>query len=261
MLLTKLLAKAVAWLGQLFCLLTLDMECALFSHRAPQPWPRREVPYVLDTSFAPDYQRRILRAMDAIERRTCVRFRPLGAQTTFLEVRSNQEWECSSNVGINEVGKSIMTVDTRGCAGHRILLHELLHTIGLHHMHQRNDRNDHVRVCRWSIKLYAACNFVKLFSETYGLPYDLSSIMHYGNQTFAVDKNAYTVLPLRPWQGDMGPKDDLSPGDVAWVNRVYGCRCHYLGDDLPGAMPYEEWLSATTVKHHHLAPVDASECR
>ncbi|XP_063607492.1 uncharacterized protein LOC134782079 [Penaeus indicus] len=68
------------------------------------------------------------------------------------------------------------------------------------------------------------------------------------------------MLPRGPGEENMGQRVDLSPGDIAWVDRMYGCSCHYLGDDLPGATPYESWLSATTITSNHLAPVDASKC-
>ncbi|XP_063607493.1 astacin-like [Penaeus indicus] len=116
-------------------------------------------------------QLRILRAMDAIERQTCVRFSPLGAQATFLSVLSNQEELCWSFLGFPQ------------CFFHGILVHELLHAIGLLLMHQRSDRNDHVHVYKENIKRDEVLSFVIMYSETYGLPYDLSSVMHYRNQT------------------------------------------------------------------------------
>ncbi|XP_047490770.1 astacin-like metalloendopeptidase [Penaeus chinensis] len=205
-------------------------------------------------------QLRIRRAMDAIERHTCVRFSPLSAQATFLSVLSNQEHLCWSSHGFPQKKKSITTLDARGCFLHGTLVHELLHAIGLLHMHQRSDRNDHVHIYKENIKRDEIMSFVRLYSETYGLPYDLSSVMHYRNQTSYTSKTAFTMLPRGPGGKNMGQRVDLSPGDVAWVNRMYGCSCHYLGDDLPGATPYESWLSATTIKSHHLAPIDASKC-
>ena len=44
----------------------------------------------------------------------------------------------------------------------------------------------------------------------------------------------------------MGQRDALSKSDVARINRLYRCHDHYLGDDLPGAEPFEEWNKTTT---------------
>lgn len=62
----------------------------------------------------------------------------------------------------------------------------------------------------------------------------------------------------------MGQRYRLTAGDFARVNRKYGCRCHYLGDDIRGAVPYEKWLENELSRARPpkiLKPVPLEYCR
>lgn len=63
-------------------------------------------------------------------------------------------------------------------------LHEIGHALGFFHEQSRPDRDPYVAVVTANILAYRESNFEK-FSEaiidTYGVPYDLSSDMHYGS--------------------------------------------------------------------------------
>ena len=51
----------------------------------------------------------------------------------------------------------------------------------------------------------------------------------------------------------MGQQDEMTPTDLAKVNRLYRCEDHYLGDNLTQAIPYEVWKQNPGVPHpfHH----------
>ena len=63
-------------------------------------------------------------------------------------------------------------------------MHELLHTLGFGHEHNRYDRDDYVKVYLDKVQSNKLDNFYKfsktqILETTLGLPYDLMSILHY----------------------------------------------------------------------------------
>jgi hypothetical protein len=68
-----------------------------------------------------------------------------------------------------------------------IIAHEIGHSIGFWHEQSRPDRDSYVNIFSNNIKNGKAHNFVKRSwntVKTYGIPYDYSSIMHYGIYVF-----------------------------------------------------------------------------
>ncbi|XP_071541862.1 low choriolytic enzyme-like [Panulirus ornatus] len=131
-----------------------------------------------------------------------------------------------------------------------ILAHELLHATGFYHEHERPDRDDHVFVNHTNILKDHMYNFVKIegyygFLITMGLPYDYDSIMHYPSYGFPKDPSVPTITVKRRHNRPIGQRHALSRSDIARLNRLYDCCGHYLGDDIPGAVPYCEWLETS----------------
>lgn len=66
--------------------------------------------------------------------------------------------------------------------------HELLHVLGLLHEQSRPDRDQYVRIVWENIEPQFVQNFGKAdwgTVETFGLPYDYGSLMHYPGNAFA----------------------------------------------------------------------------
>lgn len=66
--------------------------------------------------------------------------------------------------------------------------HELLHVLGLLHEQSRPDRDEYVRIVWANIEPQFVQNFGKTSweaVETFGLPYDFDSLMHYPGNAFA----------------------------------------------------------------------------
>ena len=64
-----------------------------------------------------------------------------------------------------------------------IVIHELLHALGSRHEQSRPDRDDYVTIHTGNIEADKKSNFNKYTSSsvsTYNVPYDYTSIMHYG---------------------------------------------------------------------------------
>jgi len=94
------------------------------------------------------------------------------------------------------------------------LLHELFHVMGVQHTQERPDRDRHVKVLKENIKdvyeySYAICRECK----DYGVPYDCSSIMHYGTETFSVGGEERPTMTRRH-----------SDCDLRWVGAAFDMR-------------------------------------
>lgn len=114
---------------------------------------------------------------------------------------------CASILGPSG-GKQVLSLQRFGCVKHGIIQHELLHALGFYHEHTRSDRDRYVRInwdnitqCnsflhdglihtrRFLVRPLIldlllppdyAYNFHKRDTDHLGIPYDYSSVMHYG---------------------------------------------------------------------------------
>ncbi len=103
------------------------------------------------------------------------------------------------NVKDNDSRASVLREDNISINDERLstIQHELLHTLGMNHEHQRWDRDDHITVSMFGCVNGASnCNqrYSRLGSgpNTYDTPYDYNSVMHYGvgvTQRWCRDRN------------------------------------------------------------------------
>lgn len=102
---------------------------------------------------------------------------------------------------------------TVGCFNTGTVIHEMGHAAGLHHEHQRCDRDSYVTVSGSD-----STNFGRLCNRyAYG-NYDYDSIMNYGAPY------AYAKTPGGPYQGtpsNLGRGSQLSTGDLATLRAIY----------------------------------------
>uniref|UniRef100_A0A915N772 Metalloendopeptidase n=1 Tax=Meloidogyne javanica TaxID=6303 RepID=A0A915N772_MELJA len=90
------------------------------------------------------------------------------------------------------------------CVKRRIVLHELLHLLGLFHEHQRSDRDKYLKINYKNIRKGKKINFVRVENDvTWGLPYNYDSIMNY--------------------RIGMGTHEHASELDFLLVNLLYNC--------------------------------------
>lgn len=125
--------------------------------------------------------------------------------------------------------------------------HELMHVLGFVHEHQRPDRDIYINIHWDRIRKGHENNFCPVVVDPLGLPYDAASVLHYGPWAFASGSDP-TITPRHSTLNGiylMGQRRNLSRTDIARINRLYGCEGYYMGDDLPGAIPYIVWNNRT----------------
>ena len=94
---------------------------------------------------------------------------------------------CSSSVG-RQGGVQSIQLGNLQCFTKEVLTHEMIHAIGFYHEHTRLDRDNYVEVHLGCIKDSLEKNFkVQPNTESFGLPYDARSIMHYKPTQGAID--------------------------------------------------------------------------
>ncbi len=113
-------------------------------------WPNRVIPYTINnedfpsnTSDGQAERAAIQAAVNAWNSQTVITFQPFTGGLNWVEfVASNEEGACQSAVGKQYRGRQYIFCDPLGSS----LLHEMGHTIGLWHEHQREDRDDYVTI-------------------------------------------------------------------------------------------------------------------
>ncbi|WP_135227847.1 M12 family metallopeptidase [Deinococcus fonticola] len=102
---------------------------------------------------------------------------------------------------------------TIGCFNTGTVIHEMGHAAGLHHEHQRCDRDSYVTVGGTD-----TTNFGRLCTRYQYGNYDYDSIMNYGAPY------AYAKTPAGPYQGNpanLGRGSKLSTGDMSALRAIY----------------------------------------
>jgi hypothetical protein len=108
------------------------------------------------------------------------------------------------------------------------ICHELGHTLGLQHEHQRSDRDGFVAILSANILPGTEGNFIKLSNSQNRGSYDFLSVMHYARNQFSVNPAALdTIQPQPAYAGylDVMGRDHgivLSAADRAGMAAVYG---------------------------------------
>uniref|UniRef100_A0A665TWC6 Metalloendopeptidase n=1 Tax=Echeneis naucrates TaxID=173247 RepID=A0A665TWC6_ECHNA len=186
--------------------------------RWPKPSDVVQVPYTISDSFSSSEKTTITNAIDEFHTSTCIRFVTRVAQNDYVNIV--KEPGCSSYIG--KVGGSQKLHLGPGCVKNGIVQHELIHALGFWHEQSRSDRDDYVRIHPENIIEGQESNFIRRDTNNLNIPYDYSSVMHYGRTDFS--KNGQnTITPLIASVA-IGQRIGMSESDVLKVNKLYNCR-------------------------------------
>lgn len=199
-----------------------DPQGQLSAIRNPQKaWPGGSIPYVISSSFSSQERGLIARAMAEYHQKTCIRFVPRSSHRDYIHILRGQG--CSSSIGRNG-GSQVVSLGN-GCVHFGVIIHELMHAAGFWHEQSRYDRDNYVTIYWANILPGLQYNFDKnsnAFTTDLGLPYDYSSIMHYGSYAFTKTYGAPTIVPKRSGV-TIGQRNGFSELDIQSLNLLYKC--------------------------------------
>ncbi|KAK0418911.1 hypothetical protein QR680_013845 [Steinernema hermaphroditum] len=186
---------------------------------------QKPIRYFLSKKLPEGHRTTIHEAITFYEQNTCLSFRELASPIRGNGLRFIFGNDCSSSVGRNQSPTMNLIILGDGCDSFANVTHEIGHSLGLIHTHQRKDRDSYVSVNNYRKNWANDFEIERIYAKTYGVPYDYGSIMHYeGYSDDAVDPSKPVILAKdRLRQFSMG--NDIGPAlsDLLLLNRMYKC--------------------------------------
>ncbi|XP_021165815.2 zinc metalloproteinase nas-4 isoform X2 [Fundulus heteroclitus] len=180
-----------------------------------QSWTTTDLPYVI----SPQINHRtddIIAAMAMVSEHTCITFHKRNSESNYVLFKIGNG--CASHVGF--IGGEQHVYVAPSCSVGNIA-HEILHTLGFQHEHTRLDRDKFIDIVQSNIIPGMEKNFKKLAGQTFDIPYDYTSIMHYGRCFFSSNGEP-TIIPKKNVK-DMGQRDRLMETDIKKIKLLYNC--------------------------------------
>lgn len=104
------------------------------------------------------------------------------------------------------------------------IIHELLHTAGLFHEHNRQDRETYITVHEGNL-VDGGLGQYTIEGQAHGA-YDFLSVMHYPPEALAQGGPAFTLRPgYQQYEGIVGNATQMSNGDIQAINYIYQNPC------------------------------------
>ena len=206
-------------------------------------WPKLGeyvvVPFTFPSSSSEQQKADVARTVVEFRNKTCVRLQAHNCEPDWIYINTRR-FGCASKVGRQG---GMQTIRAQGCLGDGgsfgLLVHEIMHSLGVYHQHSRPDRDSFILVNMLEIenvqqedfiprdtykKQYEKCTECKVSGD-----YDISSIMHY--PAYLGIKNRTVIVPKHGAcdgsECSMGQRSQLSIGDVDNIQRLYDCGLKY----------------------------------
>ncbi|MEE6499024.1 hypothetical protein FKM82_003291 [Ascaphus truei] len=189
------------------------------------PWTKSSsgkvsVPYTLSFIYDDREKARISTALEELMTLSCIEFVDHTTEKDYLKIHSGKG--CWSHIG-KLGGGQIVSLARGSCLSHGIIQHEVLHSLGFIHEQNRSDRDQYVDIMYQYITAGDIDNFNKTDSDNLGLPYDYSSVMHYGRYYASHTSGQATIIPKPDASVSIGQRYGVSSLDVSKLNKLYNC--------------------------------------
>ncbi|AZQ64011.1 hypothetical protein EI427_17795 [Flammeovirga pectinis] len=185
----------------------------------PTLWPEGIVYYNFNNCSV-SHKENIRHALNILMAATTIKFveeveMVSGPLITFNFIENG---DCNSHLGMHPVHQNINL--TIGCFGEDKVLHEVFHALGVHHEHNRKDRDNYIEMFWDNIKTDYFFAFTKqneMVAPAYG-SYDYKSIMHYNSLAFTKSGNPV----FKKLNGELiATNTQLTKSDINGVNYLY----------------------------------------
>lgn len=177
------------------------------------------VPYYISTEYDDMDRVAIQGGMEGIENGTCIRFVPRTHQRDFIDIQPKSG--CWSYLGV-QGGTQILSLEAPNCMSAGVTAHELMHALGFLHEQSRADRDKYITILWANIWKDRVRNFGKYKTNNLDMPYDYSSIMHFGKFAYSEDGEP-TIIPKKNPNARMGQIFGPSAMDKLKINKLYKC--------------------------------------
>ncbi|XP_055344390.1 astacin-like metalloendopeptidase isoform X3 [Paramacrobiotus metropolitanus] len=217
--------------GDILGLQTLQLghEAANAINEASSFWPNNTIPYEFSKKqnalLTPKEMQIVLESMRIISHLSgnCVKFVERASEEDYISFQKGLQ--CMSNIG-RIGGKQAVMYSPACLKQHGDVQHELMHVLGFFHEHSRSDRDEYVTIIWDNIAKSDKEQFAKHEDgNTYGLPYDYESVMHYKHNAFAKDSGIPTILPTNKKVPDWTEQRPESAGCRQNTPEVSVCYC------------------------------------
>ncbi|KAM9305449.1 embryonic protein UVS.2-like [Gastrophryne carolinensis] len=212
-------------------------------------WPKSPdgyvyIPYMISSNYTLFDTFPILTAMKNIEDVSCIRFPKRTTEKDYISFEA--QTGCWSSIGHAEGGQTI-SLEKVKCMTTGIANHEILHALGLHHEHVREDRDQFIQVQWDNIISGYTTNFEKAKTLNEDLTqYDYYSVMHYPRNGFAIDSTKPTLTAIPEDDVVFGLQLSMSTLDMQKINTLYNCGLLGNGYDQNFIEPTTSTTTTTT---------------
>jgi hypothetical protein len=142
----------------------------------------------------------------------------------------------TTGVGMSP-GVNWVSLSSTSCMVHRIIIHELLHAIGLHHEQSRYDRDQYLKIHYERLANNGTDEYslfqLRIVNESestfYGIPYNYASVMHYDAWSLGDGSPGYFIMEPKNlhFLSVMGYSKTANETDFEKIRRLYDCKGSY----------------------------------
>jgi len=201
-------------------------------------WPM-PITWTTDGQFSSGDVAKIRTALGLITKAApCITFKEVSSAPSsgnYIIYQSAGQGSCQGAAYVSMMrGENGISMDVSGCVGigpkgqdfsNMIITHETLHNLGLDHEQSRNDRDKYLSINMNNVAPNDQHNFqINPAGTSYGVPFNYLSIMMYGTETLAINRNVCSICPLTNVAANtaaMGNQNYLQSTDTQYLQKMY----------------------------------------